>query len=67
MAVNSHRRLWTEEDDAQLRAELTAGVSPDEIARNLERSVSAVRSRANFLGLPLGWTGTRRRSSSKLL
>lgn len=47
-------RCWTEADEAVLRAEY--GKTPNrELARKLDREWSAIRVRANHLGLQHGW------------
>ena len=45
-------RLWTEEDDNQVRDLYTKGVSVPEIARKLGRTERAIKSRASIVGIP---------------
>jgi hypothetical protein len=55
---------WTDDDDAVLRREALAGSPVIDIASILERSESAVRTRAYVLRILLRAVGVRRRSSS---
>ncbi|MEH3106085.1 MAG: hypothetical protein PGN09_01990 [Sphingomonas fennica] len=48
-----HKQPWTEEADAELHRRIAAGELLPEIARHMERSQEAVRSRANVLKLPV--------------
>jgi hypothetical protein len=51
------KRPWTADDDAKLRALLTAGTSDALVAAKLKRTVRAVAAHCSKLGLSL----TRRR------
>jgi hypothetical protein len=44
-------RLWTPEEDKELRSKLMAGRPTAEIAIKLKRTIGAVHSRARLLGL----------------
>ena len=46
-------RAWTEEDDADLRARLAARQPTALIARETDRTMDALRGRAQVLGLTL--------------
>jgi hypothetical protein len=46
-------RVWTSEEDAQLRKMAIAGTSSGEMAVALNRSKSAIQSRADKLGISL--------------
>ncbi|PTQ11450.1 hypothetical protein CLG96_08360 [Sphingomonas oleivorans] len=48
-----HNHPWTAEADADLAARIARGDLLPDIARALERSQEAVRSRANILRLPV--------------
>ena len=48
-----HKQPWTEEADAELHRRIANGELLPEIARAMERSQEAVRSRANVLKLPV--------------
>lgn len=47
------RRAWSEEDDAELRRLVAARQPTGEIARELQRTIDAVRGRAAHLDLVL--------------
>lgn len=53
MTVTRHRRPWSEDDDAELRRLVEARQPPSEIARQLGRTIDAIRGRAAHLGLVL--------------
>jgi len=64
------RRPWSEEDDAELRRLVAARQSSGEIARQLKRTLDAVRGRAAHLDLVLPsslrpWRATPRRQTLK--
>ncbi|WCT72784.1 hypothetical protein PQ455_14230 [Sphingomonas naphthae] len=48
-----HNQPWTDEADAELARHIASGALLPEIARAMERSQEAVRSRANVLKLPV--------------
>jgi hypothetical protein len=48
-----HNQPWTEEADAELARRIGEGALLPEIARAMERSQEAIRSRANVLKLPV--------------
>ncbi|MDB5684110.1 MAG: hypothetical protein JWM38_2040 [Sphingomonas bacterium] len=50
-SLGSHRRPWSEEDDAELRRRCEAGEFLIDIARAVGRTQEACRSRANTLGV----------------
>jgi hypothetical protein len=47
-----HRRPWTPEDETELRRRCDAGELLRDIARVMNRTQEACRSRANQLGIP---------------
>lgn len=49
--MTRHRRPWNEAEDQQLRALIVARRPAGEIARELGRTVDAIRGRAAHLGL----------------
>lgn len=62
----SHKRRWSEDDDAELRRLIATRQPPAAIAKTLGRTQDAVRGRAGQLGLPVPsplrpWTTTARR------
>jgi hypothetical protein len=57
-------RRWTDDEDAILRREALAGTTVIDIASMLERSESAVRTRAYTLRILLRAIGVRRRTSN---
>jgi Myb-like DNA-binding domain len=57
---------WTRDEEKRLRQLLQRHARPDEIAKDLSRSTSAVRSKAHALGLTSAQIGNfRRRRLSK--
>jgi hypothetical protein len=57
---------WTRKEEERLRKLLQGNVRPDEIAKDLSRSASAVRSKAHAMGLTAAQIGNfRRRRLSK--
>ena len=48
-----HKQPWTEQADAELHRLVAEGQLLPDIARRMERSQEAVRSRANVLKLPV--------------
>ena len=48
-----HTKHWTNVEDEQLRSLAISGMNAWGIARELERTVGAVRSRAEILGISL--------------
>jgi hypothetical protein len=62
----SHKRRWSEADDAELRRLIEARQPPAAIAKAVGRTQDAVRGRAGKLGLPVPsplrpWAKTARR------
>jgi hypothetical protein len=53
LGLTTYARRWTPAEDAALRAMAARGATPATIARTLTRTASAVRRRANRLGLTL--------------
>jgi hypothetical protein len=51
MPRSANSRLWTLEDDQQLKSMAAAGRTPDQIAIKLRRTVMAVRTRARVFHL----------------
>jgi len=47
-----HRRLWTPEEDNEIRRRCAAGDTLRDVARALGRTQEGCRSRANKLGIP---------------
>ncbi|WP_051462801.1 hypothetical protein [Bradyrhizobium sp. URHA0013] len=47
-------KLWTPEDERQLREMIGRGCRPNEVAAALDRTQKAIRNRANLLGLMFG-------------
>jgi DNA-directed RNA polymerase specialized sigma24 family protein len=60
-----HAKPWTAQADEILRKAVFDGRSLERICEELGRSRSAVRSRAQVLGLSLQLAGQRRRNVSK--
>jgi hypothetical protein len=56
---------WTKEEEDRLRKLLHGNARPDEIAQDLQRSVSAVKSKAHAMGLTVAQIGNFRRRLSK--
>jgi hypothetical protein len=57
---------WTKEEEERLRMLLQGNTRPDEIAKDLSRSASAVKSKAHAMGLTVAQIGNfRRRGPSK--
>jgi hypothetical protein len=48
---------WTREQEERLRKLLQGNARPDEIAQDLQRSVSAVKSKAHAMGLTVAQIG----------
>ncbi len=66
----TRRRPWTDADDIELRRLIEDRQRPSEIARQLGRTIDAIRGRAASLGLPLPsalrpWRRTAPRLGSK--
>jgi len=58
--------LWTRDEEERLRQLLQANARPDEIAKALNRSAAAVKSKAHAMGLTVAQIGNfRRRRLSK--
>jgi DNA-binding NarL/FixJ family response regulator len=57
--------LWTKEEEERLRKLLQGNAKPDEIAKELHRSVSSVKSKAHAMGLTVAQLGNFRRRLSK--
>jgi hypothetical protein len=55
---------WTIAEEQHLRAMIVAGRSADDLSRELQRSVAAVRSRSEQLGISLKQVTVRRRGYS---
>jgi hypothetical protein len=53
--VKARPPRWTKEDDELLRALALTNAAPFEIAAQLKRSISSVKTRAFRLGIPLGF------------
>jgi hypothetical protein len=53
-SARSGRQVWTSTDDELLQKLVLENASPVEIATELKRSLSAVKSRAHRLGISLG-------------
>jgi hypothetical protein len=47
-------KLWTPEDERQLREMIGRGYRANEVAAALDRTQKAIRNRANLLGLMFG-------------
>jgi hypothetical protein len=62
LARNTNR--WTDDEKETLRQLLMANRSPNEIACELGRSVSAVYAKSHELGLPTAQAGVKKRSLS---
>jgi hypothetical protein len=62
--VEKNSDRWTQEEDDRLGRLLVADKPPSEIAETSGRTVSAVKARAYFLGIPLARFGIRRRGMS---
>lgn len=60
LGLTTYGRRWTLAEDAALRAMAARGTTPATIARTLTRTASAVRRRANRLGLTLHDAGRPR-------
>lgn len=58
-------RAWTEADDAELRSRLASRQQTAQIAHEMERTVDAIRGRAQALGLGLTPRGRPWRSYPK--
>jgi hypothetical protein len=57
---------WTRKEEELLRKLLQGNVRPEEIAKDLSRSASAVRAKAHAMGLTVAQIGNfRRRGPSK--
>jgi hypothetical protein len=56
---------WTLEEDNLLRSLVLANATAFDIANKVNRTESAVKSRAHHLGITLARLGNRRRHSSK--
>lgn len=54
--------LWTKDEEEKLRQLLQGNTRPDEIAEALNRSVSAVKSKAHAMGMTVAQLGNQRRS-----
>jgi hypothetical protein len=52
---------WTKEEEERLRKLLQENTRPDEIAKALNRSASAVKSKAHAMGLTVAQIGHFRR------
>jgi hypothetical protein len=52
---------WTKEEEERLRMLLQGNTRPDEIAKDLSRSASAVKSKAHAMGLTVAQIGNFRR------
>jgi hypothetical protein len=60
------KMLWTRSEEDRLRKLLQRNVRPDEIAKDLNRSAAAVKSKAHAMGLTVAQIGNfRRRRLSK--
>ena len=46
-------KLWTREEEEELRALILSGKSPEAIAVRFNRTPKAIRNKANKLNLPL--------------
>ncbi len=57
--------LWTREKEERLRKLLQGNARPDEIAKDLSRSISAVKSKAHAMGLTVAQVGNFRRRLSR--
>jgi hypothetical protein len=55
------RLLWTRDEEERLRQLLQENARPDEIAKDLCRSTSAVKSKAHAIGLTVAQIGNFRR------
>jgi hypothetical protein len=53
-------RPWTPTEEERLRALIMAGMSADDLSSELQRSVAAVRSRSEQLGISLRLVTVRR-------
>jgi hypothetical protein len=53
--------LWTKDEEDRLQQMFLQHAHPDEIAKELRRSVSAVRSKAHALGITIARFGNLRR------
>ena len=56
---------WTKEEEERLRKLLQRNARTDEIAKDLSRSASAVKSKAHAMGLTVAQIGNFRRRLSK--
>jgi hypothetical protein len=52
---------WTRNEEERLRQLLQGNAKPDEIAKALHRSTSAVKSKAHSMGLTVAQIGSQRR------
>ena len=60
--VSQMKFEWTKGEEARLRQLLIEkNARPDEIAKDLHRSVSAVKSKAHAMGMTIALLGNRRR------
>ena len=48
-----HARPWTPEEEERLRAMVVSGIGVKDLSSELQRSVAAVRSRSEHLGISL--------------
>jgi hypothetical protein len=64
MAVNSGK-VWTIQEDERLRDLISSGATLPEVAKTLNRTESATKTRAYILRLALGRFGARRRGLSR--
>jgi hypothetical protein len=55
------KMLWTRDEEERLRQLLQGNARPDEIAKLLSRSASAVKSKAHAMGLTVAQIGSQRR------
>jgi hypothetical protein len=53
--------LWTKDEEERLRQMFLQHAQPDEIAKELRRTVSSVRSKAHALGITIARFGDLRR------
>lgn len=56
------KMLWTREEEERLRKLLQGNARPDEIATALNRSISAVKSKAHATVMTIAQLGSQRRS-----
>jgi len=64
MAVNSGK-AWTIQEDERLRELVASGATLPKMAKALDRTESATKTRAYMLRLALGRFGARRRGLSR--